>query len=88
MRAQPLLTHIGDGEQGHLPSLLLLLAHKHGRSHQQHVGHTIFIHIERAEHTAEVRADLQKKHKFKQIVPKQPDHHMSPHVSTPPHVHR
>ena len=50
--------YLGDGEEVDPALLLLQLAHKHGRSHQQEVRRAVPVHVQRAQGAAEVGADL------------------------------
>lgn len=53
-----LTAYIGDGEDVDFSCLLLLLTHVHRRSNQQKVSNPVSVHIQRTQHTSEIRADL------------------------------
>lgn len=54
----PAESHLGDGEDVDSAFLLLLPAHEHGGADQQEVRHAVLVHVQRAQHAAEVGANL------------------------------
>lgn len=54
-------SHLGDREDVDPAFLLLLPAHEHGGAHQEKVRHPVFVHVQGAQHAAEVGANLGEK---------------------------
>lgn len=54
----PQSCYLVQGVDVHLPLLLLLGPHEHGRAHQEHVGEGVSVDVHGGQHAAEVGADL------------------------------